>query len=238
MKNPIIPGIIIVQLLMLGIILSMGAQADQESQQQQAQIKPASCDRNGHNGPSNEVKRHHLTPQQLTASLANELGVPDAQFDEVFRNLEHPRPSMRHDEAQAIKLNNHKVIAKAFNLDEETVVKAMHKFRPRGPMPPHHDRMNQEQSPEGQSMQHGDDRDHGRPVEAVAKELGVTPEQFREAFKKVTPAARGTEPTEAQRKHNRQVLSEALGVDPQKLDAVMDKYRPEGPNQRPPRPEY
>ena len=50
----------------------------------------------------------------------------------------------------------------------------------------------------------------------------MTPEQFREAFKKVRPAPRGELPTESQRK----ALSEALGVSPERLDAVMDKYRP------------
>jgi hypothetical protein len=78
------------------------------------------------------------------------------------------------------------------------------------------------------------DDDHGRPVEAIARDLGVTPDQFREAFKLVNPAPRGQEPTRAQRERNRRVLSEALGVDPEKLDAVMDKYRPEGPNRWPP----
>jgi hypothetical protein len=68
-----------------------------------------------------------------------------------------------------------------------------------------------------------------RPVEAIARDLGVTPEQFREAFKKVTPAPKGQRPTPEQRAHNRKVLSEALGVSPEKLDEVMDKYRPEGP---------
>jgi len=71
--------------------------------------------------------------------------------------------------------------------------------------------------------------DPGRPVDLVAKDLGVTPEQFREAFKNVHPAPKGDRPTEAQRAENRKVLSEALGVSPEKLDAVMDKYRPEGP---------
>ena len=72
------------------------------------------------------------------------------------------------------------------------------------------------------------DEDHGRPVEAIARDLSVTPEQFREAFKKVTPAPRGQTPSREQREYNRKVLSEALGVDPEKLDEVMDKYRPEG----------
>ena len=74
-------------------------------------------------------------------------------------------------------------------------------------------------------------------MDAIARELGVTPEQFREAFRKVTPAPRGQQPSEAQREHNRKVLSEALNVSPEKLDAVMDKYRPEGPPPgRPPAP--
>lgn len=72
------------------------------------------------------------------------------------------------------------------------------------------------------------DQDNGRPVAQIAKELGVTPEQFREAFKKVRPAPAGQEPTPEQRRRNRQVLSEALGVSPERLDEVMDKYRPGG----------
>ena len=73
-----------------------------------------------------------------------------------------------------------------------------------------------------------EDQDHGRPVEQVAKELGVTPEKFREVFKKVRPAPPGQQPTEAQRQQNRKVLSEGLGVSPERLDEVMDKYRPGG----------
>ncbi len=72
------------------------------------------------------------------------------------------------------------------------------------------------------------DEDHGRPVAQVAKELGVTPEQFRAAFRKVHPAGAGQQPTEAQRQANRKVLSESLGVSPERLDQVMDKYRPGG----------
>ena len=58
--------------------------------------------------------------------------------------------------------------------------------------------------------------------------LGVTPEQFRSAFSKVTPAPQGQRPTEAQREANRKILSQSLGVSPERLDEVMDKYRPEG----------
>lgn len=76
--------------------------------------------------------------------------------------------------------------------------------------------------------QGGRPEDHGRPVEKIAQDLGVTAEQFREAFKKVHPARPGTPPTEEQRQANRTALAQALGVAPEKLDAVMDKYRPEG----------
>jgi transposase-like protein len=132
---------------------------------------------------------------------------------------------MTREQARAITGKNRQVIAKAFGLDEDKVAQAMHKFRPGAPMMP---------PPPG--VDGACDSDHGRPVEAVARELGVTPQQFREAFKNVMPAPRGEEPTDEQRLRNRQVLAKALGVDPEKLDAVMDKYRPEGPNQRPPRP--
>ncbi len=83
-------------------------------------------------------------------------------------------------------------------------------------------------SPSGPPPGDPDDQDHGRPVEAVARELGVTPEKFREVFKKVRPAGPGRQPTEAQRQRNRKVLSEGLGVSPERLDEVMDKYRPGG----------
>jgi hypothetical protein len=48
---------------------------------------------------------------------------------------------------------------------------------------------------------------HGRPVAPVAQELGVTPEQFRAAFRKVHPAGAGQEPTEAQRRANLTAVS-------------------------------
>lgn len=68
-----------------------------------------------------------------------------------------------------------------------------------------------------------------RPVELIARDLGVTPEKFRAAFAKVTPAPRGTRPTHAQKEYNRNVLLRELGVTQEKLNEVMDKYRPEGP---------
>ena len=56
------------------------------------------------------------------------------------------------------------------------------------------------------------DPDHGRPVELVARDLGVTPEQFCAGFKKVRPAPRGELPTESQRKANRKARAEARRV--------------------------
>ncbi|MGG2362820.1 hypothetical protein ACE4Z5_28455, partial [Salmonella enterica] len=41
-----------------------------------------------------------------------------------------------------------------------------------------------------------------RPVEAITRDLGVTPEQFREAFRKVQPAPKGQRPTPEQRARN------------------------------------
>ncbi len=78
------------------------------------------------------------------------------------------------------------------------------------------------------TLPQGNPEDHGRPVDLIAKDLGVTPEQFRAAFKQVHPAAKGEQPTKEQREANRQALATALGVTLEKLDAVMDKYRPEG----------
>lgn len=70
--------------------------------------------------------------------------------------------------------------------------------------------------------------DMGRPVCEIASALGVPAEVFREAFTHVTPAAKGSEPTEVQREANHQALLSRLapyGVTPQLLDAVSDKYR-------------
>ncbi len=70
--------------------------------------------------------------------------------------------------------------------------------------------------------------DKGRPVCEIANELGVPAEVFREAFTHVTPAAKGVEPSDAQREANHQALLSRLspyGVTPALLDSVSDKYR-------------
>lgn len=73
--------------------------------------------------------------------------------------------------------------------------------------------------------------DRGRPVCEIADALGVPAAVFREAFSHVTPAARGTNPSDAQREANHQVLLSALapyGVTAAQLDSVSDRFRPEG----------
>lgn len=70
--------------------------------------------------------------------------------------------------------------------------------------------------------------DMGRPVCEIARDLGVPAEVFREAFTHVTPAAKGAEPSDAQREANRQALLSRLsqyGVTPALLDQVSDRYR-------------
>ena len=70
--------------------------------------------------------------------------------------------------------------------------------------------------------------DMGRPVCEIARDLGVPAEVFREAFTHVTPAAKGAEPSDAQREANHQALLSRLapyGVTAQLLDQVSDRYR-------------
>lgn len=70
--------------------------------------------------------------------------------------------------------------------------------------------------------------DMGRPVCEIALALGVPAAVFREAFTHVTPAAKGAEPSEAQREANHQALLSRLspyGVTPELLDRVSDTYR-------------
>jgi hypothetical protein len=69
--------------------------------------------------------------------------------------------------------------------------------------------------------------DFGRPVLLIAAALGVTPDQFREAFRGVTPA-RGRGPTGAEAKRNKAALMKVLrplGVTNDRLDEVSDYYR-------------
>ncbi len=75
--------------------------------------------------------------------------------------------------------------------------------------------------------------DPNRPVVAISHDLGVTPEQFVACFWNVNPAPRGTTPTAERQRANKAVLLACLqhanaSITNDSLDAVMDRYRPEG----------
>jgi hypothetical protein len=69
--------------------------------------------------------------------------------------------------------------------------------------------------------------DYGRPVLLIAAGLGVTPDQFRQAFSGVTPA-KGGGPTRAEARKNKAALMKVLGplgVTNERLDEVSNYYR-------------
>jgi hypothetical protein len=69
--------------------------------------------------------------------------------------------------------------------------------------------------------------DYGRPVVLMAAALGVTPEQFREAFSGVRPA-RGRGPTGEEQRKNKEALMRVLGplgVTNERMDEVANYYR-------------
>jgi hypothetical protein len=69
--------------------------------------------------------------------------------------------------------------------------------------------------------------DFGRPVVLMAAALGVTPEQFREAFSGVRPA-RGRGPTGEEQRKNKEALMRVLaplGVTNERMDEVANYYR-------------
>lgn len=75
--------------------------------------------------------------------------------------------------------------------------------------------------------------DPQRPVEKIAADLQVTPQQFRDCFRRVQPAPQGTRPTAEQVRANKQVLLSCLqqanpAITNDSLDTVMDRYRPGG----------
>jgi hypothetical protein len=76
----------------------------------------------------------------------------------------------------------------------------------------------------GHTIAHGD---FGRPVYLIAAGLGVTPDQFRDAFSGVTPA-RGRAPTRDEERRNKAALMKVLkplGVTNERLDEVANHYR-------------
>ena len=75
--------------------------------------------------------------------------------------------------------------------------------------------------------------DPNRPVVAISHDLGVTPQQFVACFWNVNPAPKGTTPTAAHQRANKAILLTCLqkanpSITNDSLDAVMDRYRPEG----------
>ena len=75
--------------------------------------------------------------------------------------------------------------------------------------------------------------DPNRPVNAISHDLGVTPQQFVACFRNVTPAPKGAPPTADRQRANKAILLPCLqkanpSITNDTLDAVMDKYRPEG----------
>jgi len=75
--------------------------------------------------------------------------------------------------------------------------------------------------------------DPQRPVDKISRDLNIAPEQFTACFRHVAPAPQGTRPT-AERVHsNKEVLLSCLqktnaNITNDRLDEVMDRYRPGG----------
>lgn len=75
--------------------------------------------------------------------------------------------------------------------------------------------------------------DPRRPVEKIAADLDITPGQFVACFSDVNPAPQGTKASAARERANKAILLPCLqaanpAISNARLDAVMDKYRPEG----------
>ena len=83
--------------------------------------------------------------------------------------------------------------------------------------------------------------DPKRPVKQISHDLGVTPDQFVACFSLVHPTPSGQRPESAKRVHdNKSVLLPCLqkanpSITNEKLDAVMDHYRPGGHEAQMPR---
>lgn len=63
----------------------------------------------------------------------------------------------------------------------------------------------------------------GPPIGAIARELGTTPEQFRQAADRYLPHCPDGPPSEAQKKQ----VATTLNISVERLDTVMEKYRPD-----------
>ena len=63
----------------------------------------------------------------------------------------------------------------------------------------------------------------GPPVKLIARDLGLTAEQFQQTADKLLPRFPQGPPTEAQKER----FATALDVSVERLDSVMEKYRPD-----------
>jgi len=75
--------------------------------------------------------------------------------------------------------------------------------------------------------------DPNRPTDKISKALGVTQQKFIDCFHNVKPAPRGVNPSREKEHANKKILLTCLKkanseITNDKLDEVMDKYRPEG----------
>jgi hypothetical protein len=63
----------------------------------------------------------------------------------------------------------------------------------------------------------------GPPIALIARDLGTTPEQFQQVADRFLPRHPHGPPTEAQKKQ----VATGLNVSVERLDTVMEKYRPD-----------
>jgi hypothetical protein len=63
----------------------------------------------------------------------------------------------------------------------------------------------------------------GPPIALIARDLGTTPEQFQQVADRFMPRRPHGPPTEAQKKQ----VATTLNVSVERLDTVMEKYRPD-----------
>jgi hypothetical protein len=68
----------------------------------------------------------------------------------------------------------------------------------------------------------------GPPIALIAQDLGTTPEAFRQAAHQVMPSHPSGPPSATQKEQ----LATALDVSVERLDTVMEKYRPDRLRQR------
>lgn len=63
----------------------------------------------------------------------------------------------------------------------------------------------------------------GPPIEKIARDLGTTPERFQQIADRLLPRHPAGLPTEAQKMQ----FASALEISVERLDEVMEKYRPD-----------